>query len=184
MTTSKDIQARIQSALHRFALAGAWLALAAAASSHAQTVVRDLDNAARQPFQVEVQPPPLRFPVPQGRETIRVADVPAGKRLVIEHISFLIASSESTAPGGRQPRFLANGSLVTKANTAAANHELLVHRTDIGAASRNTVSQPLRVYADPGSQVFVTVGGRTEDGSSSLVRISNLTISGHLVDLP
>lgn len=183
-TASKYPCARIQAALHRFALVGTCLLLAAAVTSHAQTAVRDLDNAARQPFQAELQRPQLRIPVPEGRELIRVIDVPAGKRLVVEHVSFRVESLEATTPGGRQQRFLTAGSLVTKANDVAANHELLIHRADLGISSSNVASQSVRAYADPGSQVFVAVGGRTEDGEPTVVRVTNLTISGHLVALP
>jgi hypothetical protein len=162
------------------------LLLASAGPSHAQAQVREADNPARQPFQNEVQQV-LTIPVPGGRPAqIQVADVPAGKRLVIEHISFRVVSLEATTPGTRQPRFQVFASLVTKANEVAASHEILVARTDLGTASSNAASQPIRAYADPGSQVFVRIGGDTEGESRSSfpVRVTNLAISGHLVNLP
>lgn len=145
-------------------LVGALL-LSAAGVSHGQTDVRDLDNPARQPFQAELQRQ-LRIPVAAGRESSQVAEVPAGKRLVIEHVSFRVKSQEATLPGSSQPRFRVFASLVTKANGVAANHELIVNQTDFGAASSNAASQPVRAYADPGSLVFVRVGGQIEDRAS------------------
>jgi len=151
--------------------------------SQAQTQVRDLDNPARRPFQVEVQRQ-LRIPIAEGRESIQVADVPAGRRLVIEHISFRVSSLEAVTPGSHQTRFQIFAALLTKADTVAANHELLVTRTDFGIASSNTASQPIRAYADGGTPVFIRIGGQPEGNGSTAVSITNLTISGYLVDQP
>ena len=104
---------RIATALGWLAIIGA-LAFLPADPSHAQTQVRDVDNPARQPFQVELQRQ-LRIPVAIGRESIKVADAPAGKRLVIEHVSLRISSLEATIPGSHQTRFQIQASLVTKA---------------------------------------------------------------------
>jgi hypothetical protein len=37
-------------------------------------------------FHAELQQRTLAIAVPEGRESVRLADVPAGKRLVIEHV--------------------------------------------------------------------------------------------------
>ncbi len=168
-------------------LALGWLAVVGAfvvmqpGTSHAQTVVRDIDNPAQRPFQVELTQQ-LSINSSSARQSFKVADVPAGSRLVIEHISFRAGSREAVTPGSRQPRFQIIASLVTKADSVAANHELVATRTDFETASSNTASQPIRAYADGGSPVFVRIGGQTEGGGSTPISIS-LTISGYLVDV-
>lgn len=151
------------------------------APSDAQTVVRDIDQPARRPFQVEqTEQVTLRSSTPD--ETFAIADVPPGTRLVIEHISLRASSREAIVQGGRQPRFLINASLVTKADTVAATHQLVATRTDFDTASSNSVSQPIRAYADGGSQVFLRIGGNTEGSSHSIqVRVA---VSGYLVEVP
>jgi hypothetical protein len=151
-------------------------------ASQAQTLVRDLDNPARQPFQAELQR--LRVPTSGVPEIFQVAQVPAGKRLVIEHVSFRIRSLEATAGGAPQPRFRSHAVLGMKADGVPAQHELVVSRADAGAASINIASQPIRAYADPGSPVFVQIECRNDNGQrNSLVEVLHLAVSGHLVDL-
>jgi hypothetical protein len=148
--------------------------------SYAQTDVRSLDNAARQPFQAELRRLTVRTSgEPEG---FRVAQVPLGKRLVIEHVAFRVRSLE--AGSSTQQRFATSAALVTKVNGVPAEHELVVNRADIGVSSFNVVSQPIRVYADPGSSVFVHVDGRFPANAGQFLQVTRLTISGHLVDLP
>ncbi len=153
-----------------------------ASVSYAQTDVRDIANAARQPFQAELRR--LRVRTAGELEGFRVAEVPFGKRLVIEHVAFRVRSLEATAQGSAQPRFETSAALVTKANGVSAEHQLIVNRADIGNSSFNVVSQPIRAYADPGSLVFVQVDGRYKANAGSLLEITHLTVSGHLVDVP
>lgn len=142
----------------------------------------DLDNPAKQPFQADLQR--LRIPSSGGGESFQVANVPPGKRLVIEHVSFRVASLEASTPGSPPPRFGAFASLVTKVNGVPGSHELIVNQIDLsGGRIVPVASQPIRAYADPGSKVFVRIAGRTEDDSDSL-QVVHLTISGHFVDVP
>lgn len=179
MATEQKIRAPI-AAIAQSALL-TLLALTASVS-HSQTDARDIDNAARQPFQAELRR--LRVRTSGELQSFQVADVPFGKRLVIEHVSFRVRSLEATAAGSAQPRFETSAALVTKANGVSAEHELIVNRADIGIASFNVVSQSIRVYADPGSLVFVQVDGRFKANAGSPLEITRLTVSGHLVDVP
>lgn len=172
---------RIATTLGWLAVIGA-LVLLQPGVSLAQTPVRDLDNPARQPFQAELRKLTLR--TSGGLESFRVAEVPSGKRLVIEHVSLRVRALEAIVPGSPQARFGTFASLVTKANGVPAEHELIVNRADVGIASFNVVSQPIRAHADPGSPVFVQVDGRSRDDADSLLEITHLTVSGHLVDVP
>jgi hypothetical protein len=85
------------------AIAGAF-AVAQPELGRAQTPVRDIHNPERRPFQVELQRQ-VRIPVAAGRESIQVVDVPAGARLVIEHISFHAGSADAVTPGSHQGRY-------------------------------------------------------------------------------
>ena len=151
-------------------------------ASHAQTRVRDPDNPARQPFQAQLEG--LTFATSSNAETFQVAVVPAGKRLVIEHVSMFVSSLEATSDGEPQPRFRTFATLVTKAESVAARHELIVLPADAGGSSINVASQPIRAYADPGSLVLARVDAIAVEGGDSGLRIAHLTISGHLVNLP
>jgi hypothetical protein len=179
MATERKIRPRI-AAIAQSALL-TLLALTASVS-YSQTDVRDIDNAARQPFQAELRR--LRVRTSGELQSFQVAVVPSGKRLVIEHVSFRVRSLEATAPGSAQPRFETSAALVTKVNGVPAEHELIVNRADVGSASFNVASQPVRVYADPGSLVLVNVDGRFEANAGSPLEITHLTVSGHLVDVP
>jgi hypothetical protein len=151
-------------------------------TSEAQTLVRDLDNPARQPFQAELGG--LLFNTSDDAESFQITLVPPGKRLVIEHVSLRINSREAGPEGIPQPRFRTFAALITKADTVAARHEVIVDRADVGEASRNVASQSIRAYADPGSAVFVEIDSTNDNGGNSLLGISHVAISGHLVDLP
>jgi hypothetical protein len=179
MATEQKTPARIAAMAQSMLLV---LLVSNAGLSYSQTDVRSLDNAARQPFQAELRN--LRVRTAGPLESFRVAEVPSGKRLVIEHVSFRVRSLEASVPGSSQPRFETSAALVTKANGVPAEHELIVNRADIGIASFNVVSQPIRVYADPGSPVFVQVDGRFPENVGSPLEIIRLNISGHLVDVP
>lgn len=179
MANEQKIRARI-AATAQFALL-ALLAFSASAG-YSQTDVRDIDNAARQPFQAELRRLTVR--TSGAIQSFQVAEVPFGKRLVIEHVSFRVRSLEASAEGSAQPRFNTSAALVTKVNGVPAEHELIVNRADVGVASFNVASQPLRVYADPGSLVLVNVDGRFKANAGSLLEITHLSVSGHLVDVP
>ncbi len=179
MATEQKIRARIAAMVQSALLT--LLALTASVS-YSQTDVRDIDNAARQPFQAELRR--LRVNTVGELQSFQVAEVPFGKRLVIEHVSFRVRSLDATSGGSPQPRFETSAALVTKVNGVPAEHELIVNRADVGSASFNVVSQQLRVYADPGSLVLVNVNGRFKTNAGSTLEISHLSVSGHLVDVP
>lgn len=179
MATEQKIRARIAAIAQSVLLTLLGLT---ASVSYSQTDVRDIDNAARQPFQAELRR--LRVRTAGELQTFQVAQVPFGKRLAIEHVSFRVRSLEAIAEGSAQPRFETSAALVTKANGVPAEHELIVNRADIGTASFNVVSQPIRVYADPGSLVLIQVDGGFAANAGSLLEITHLTVSGHLIDVP
>ena len=128
--------------------------------------VRDADNPARQPFQGEAS---VAFPA--GGDTINVFfTVPAGKRLVVEHVTATIAVS----PGQH-----ALMNVMTTANGNQAVH--FMSPTPQGewiGFQVFGVSQPVRFYADAGTQVRLQANKNGTTGIGS----ATVSLSGHLVN--
>ena len=124
----------------------------------------------QQPFQAST------FTVhPNGTNvnTMNVATVPAGKRLVIEFISV----SAQVPPG----QHLELATVQTLAGGHGAAHQLLIHAQPdavIGDDIYRAV-QELRLYADPGTSVQVLVRRNSGLGEATF----GVTISGYLVNL-
>ena len=107
--------------------------------------------------------------------TIVIANVPAGKRLVIEHIS---ATGE--VPSGQRVTHF--GILTLTLPVGGLNHDLLVNEQP-AAADGDAVfraSQQVRLYAEPGSQVQTTFIRNISTGQASF----HMVISGYLVNVP
>ena len=130
-------------------------------------LVRDV-NDARQPFQRVVSiPNPAGSLFAAGNFT-----VPGGKRLVIEHVSIL-----SAVPPGQKVLLIMN----TQVEGQPADHFLLADfQGSFGGTDRFFVSQPIRVYADPGTSVVIRTERTSTGGNASYAA----TVSGFLVDVP
>jgi hypothetical protein len=145
--------------------------------------VRDVDNAARQPFQAELcTEVPLGGPL-CGTKPSSVA-VPADRRLVIEYASgrcprggFSLSTGESwaaslqTTAGGTQARHLLHPAVGIAIGNPQLQSALQLNGFD--------VTQITRIYADPASLVgldFDDLGGL---GNSAI--ICEITISGYTV---
>ena len=123
------------------------------------------DNPARQPFQRVVMSDPALPGAPQS------FDVPAGKCLVIECVSGYI----NMPTGGK----VSDLSLQTTVGGQSVPHRLPVTlMLSVSGTDRYVTCQLLRAYAGPGTTVSYGVGT-----SGSAAQSSNLTISGHLVDV-
>jgi len=127
----------------------------------------DVDSRARQPFQ-EVLVKILNPGEANGGSSLTV---PAGKRLVIEHVT-----ADAIAPSG-QGLWL---SIVTTigGNADFREFHLVVHPSQIPFL--RIVSQPLRAFANPGTLVTASVKRFDTTGQASV----SFTISGYLVDMP
>jgi hypothetical protein len=132
-------------------------------------LVHEVTNPAMQAFQAYVN-----FSIDSGSTSsspIHLAVVPPGKRLVIEYATMLGESGS-----GKMGAWIST----TAAGTFAQHYLVLTEQGPLFGVPAFTASQPLRVYADTGTEVtgFVirseTVG--TADGYMS--------ISGYLVDVP
>jgi hypothetical protein len=135
------------------------------------TPVRDVDNAARHAFaaQVKVSIGPN---VQGGFESIVV---PPNKRLVIETVT-----ARGPMPGGQSAAF---DLLVW---TDGFPHEFFVPTRYVGTnmggiqGDHYYGSEAVRIYADGGSEVRAVFTRSGFTGSAS----ADISISGHLVDLP
>ncbi len=175
---TRTIRSRVAAALG-LAVVAATMLLSTPGASRAQTEVRDLDNPALQPFQAELANQLLASF--GDANTFQVANVPLGKRLVIEHVSFRLAGGEAPS-GGESPFAQAVAVLETTANGVRARHSLRVDRLEMfGFRTRelNIASQPIRAYADPESQVFIHISGASPVNNALLVY---LAVAGHFVD--
>ena len=97
--------------------------------------------------------------------------VPAGKRLVIETVSLLIF-----LPSGQN---FDSVSIATSVGGQVVNYSLFPGPIpQSGGASLYGITQPLKIYADAGTQVVATGLRAIASGDGTL----NLVVSGYLVD--
>jgi hypothetical protein len=104
--------------------------------------------------------------------------VPSGRRLVIEFVSV-----RTILPTGQTPEvqiFTGTGGLPS--GTTSMGHSIALPVTPIpsGASDVYHASQPVRLYADPGSDVTIHVARFQTTGTATF----EVTFSGHLVTLP
>ena len=123
----------------------------AAGTASAQTraaLVKNVDEPGRTPYQtmVDFDPNP---PVCSGAICIiRFPAVPAGKRLVVEHVSVLVGVS-----GGGQPSFLAFGdfAVVNSNNIAIITPVFANTGINMGGVMFWALDRPVRVYFEAGA---------------------------------
>lgn len=132
----------------------------------APVLTRDVDRPTAQPFKAEVV---LNVPDGNGGENAFVT-IPAGKILVIEHVS----AWGSVPPSEQMEQFsiLAR----TLPDLTLRPHYLQDSKRDFPTVSVHTISETVRIYAE--GTVGVRAGRRTSTGSVTF----RYTISGHLVD--
>ena len=137
------------------------------------TLIKDQDNAARQPVQFNAT---VTFNV--GEQFATVVSpfvVPANKRLVIELIA-----GEIFVPTGQLLR--------VKVGTRSSGLLLADYALNFSTKAAfspfqdiYTATLPVRLYADPGSQILLQVARNSTTGSSGTAEVS---FSGYLVNLP
>ena len=134
--------------------------------------VRDVDNPAIHPFQKELDPL-----VPAGSFTASDSlTVPLGKRLVIEFASATISTTAGTKLWVR---------IQTTANGSINFHSLLPELQGPFSADGSDfllAAQPMKIYADPGTQV--TVIASVLGGVANTNTGAGVVMSGHFVDVP
>jgi hypothetical protein len=133
-------------------------------------LVKDIDHPARQPFAAGA------FPSVSGGASVSETflTVPAGKRGVIEHVSCIISLDPSNNFVRIQVDVTTNGNV--------NSHQFLPSHVgpSIGGLENWAFSQPVRLYADPGTDVELRVSRRLASSSGGV----ECYVSGHYVDLP
>jgi len=140
-------------------LAGPRRAFADAVSA---VLMRDADLPARQPFQATVI-------VSLNNFRNQPVKIPDGKRLVLEYVTI----AGETCCGSSQPLILLNASL---GGGTATTFYLQPVQSDV-AQNQFYKSEMMKVYAD---QLSVGFGW---SGNSPSQLVSNVALSGHLIDL-
>ena len=130
------------------------------------TAANKTNSPALQPYARSID---TRFP-PSGGPAEAVFTVPAGKQWVIETISLQASLSSQN-----------NFVLVTLNSTVGGEtvgYPLFLNKVLTGSATTYGLTQPFKIYADPGTQVIATLirEAATDSGGFSL------TLSGYLVD--
>jgi hypothetical protein len=138
-------------------------------SSSSPVATRDVENPARNPFQRAF----LVTFSPTETQKSDTFTVPSGKRLVIEQISVdgFVASGQKV-----RAALLAN----TNSDLATFGVEMVPQGSFPGQGDVFVGNEHLRVYADPGTTVFVTL--RRNDGTGD--GRFEVGLSGYLVDAP
>jgi hypothetical protein len=133
---------------------------------------RDVDQPARQPFQrflVKL----MEIGESNAGDSI-FFPIPPGKRLVIEFVTFI-----GGVPEGQNMRVRIDcigGGQSTAHHLTLTNDGPFDQGTDIFYKA----TQQMRAYADPGTNVYIRVIRNGTAGTSNL----NISVSGHLVDVP
>jgi hypothetical protein len=132
--------------------------------------VREVFNPASQPFQASAGD---LFGATETSKTFVLATVPAGKRLVIEYAT----ASGFFAAGNKM------GALITTTvGGITVQHQLvMIEQGAIADPVDFAAAQPMRLYADPGTNVLGIVF-RTDPPSGS--GGAGMTISGYYIDIP
>ncbi|MBI3912212.1 MAG: hypothetical protein HY320_14940 [Armatimonadetes bacterium] len=139
-------------------------------SAASPVVVLNVEELAREPFQSAKA---FLLPVGTFSEATEAFAVPAGKRLIITHIS---AAFE--LPAGQRPLW----EVTIISGTVGAAHFLPAQFQSSGAGAKNVfvASEDLEVRADPGTSVGVFFGRDDDAGAADGV----VSIAGYLVDVP
>jgi hypothetical protein len=127
-------------------------------------LVRDTDNPARHPFEAAVD---AAIPDTFGGNNATLTTVPAGKVLVVEHVSAV-----AFLPAGQ--KFSAG----VYTDFARTHHLVSTARGSFGGEELFEISQPIRLYVGPGASLNVRVDRDVASGAGQ----ARFTISGYLVD--
>jgi hypothetical protein len=96
--------------------------------------------------------------------TLSAAAIPAGRLVVIEHVSALVS-----LPGGSGQTAMAVVQMVNSAGSAEVQHALVLQAQGTQFGFDNfTASQPIRIYAKAGDQVHLVVNRSAGTGTAAV----------------
>lgn len=138
-------------------------------------IVRNVENPARQSVHVRGI---FDLAVGEPDKFVNAYVVPAGKRLVVEHVSAFLG-----VPPDQKSFFV----IYTRLAGMLEPHTLVAHDQGVmtntyvaGTKAIFVASQPTRFYADPGTEILMLVRRTSADGTAG----GHMVMSGHLVDVP
>ena len=153
---------------------GTWLLGASQVGTWVVDVARNAENPARQPFHARGI-----FSLGEGEPDQGVTDdIPPGKRFVFEHVSAFLG-----VPDGQKVIFSVAGrvdSNLLRHSLVAEEQGVFPQVLGLGAKAVFVASQPLRFYADPGTEIHMEVARTNNTGTAA----GEMNVSGHLVDIP
>jgi hypothetical protein len=128
-------------------------------------LVRDVDNPSLAPFRGGAG-----FVTDTFDKEVFLTKVPAGKRLVIEHISYACA-------GHPRNQLMAGG--LTAGQFGALHVFLEIHppREAIPGLTYQDGSQPVRVYFEPGEEVWVQLTNNPDDSRRFEIRVEGYYVN-------
>ncbi len=141
------------------------------------TLVSDIDNPVRQPFQSSVI---VDLKATVFEAAADLAKVPTGKLLVIEYISAAV----TLPPGQNLRRIIIGPNLpsIDGKSVVQGQHFVVIapQGTDQGNNQLFTVGQAVRLYSTP----FLPVKVEVQRNSGGLNGAAQVSLSGYLVDAP
>ena len=130
--------------------------------------VREVNNPAIQPYQVAGT---HLFSPPESGAVITLYTVPLCKRFIIEY-----ATAQGQLPMGAKLQ----GFITTTVGGVTAQHQLVMIDQGVMSGSQLfAAAQPMRVYADPGTDIKADVGRDPDTGGGGV----GITISGYFIEL-
>ena len=124
--------------------------------------IRDVDGPARQPFSFFGNCESTSSNICQ----IRVPAIPAGKRLVLQHVNGAVQVFGTTRILNYNV-FVGNGALAMPATVVSAD----------GSTSNYAINEPVLAYLEPGAELIV------QPSASDTRLIATTRLSGYFVDL-
>jgi hypothetical protein len=148
--------------------------------SSAPVIVQDVSTPKRTPFQANAIFPAQPFA--NGQTETGSITVPAGKRLVIEHVSAraVIDFGDATPFFYFTISTTVAGVTVEHSMATPQPFTFQCSNCSIGTNSVHAVSQEMKLYADPGSTITATVLATSPRAGTTL----NFAVSGYLEDAP
>jgi len=143
-----------------------------ATSTPTPLLVRDVDNPARQPFQDQET---ATFDALNPFTNVDSVPVPAGKQLVIEHVSVI-----TTLPVGQKLLIASVQPFVGGMGTGHFLTVIAQGTNAAGTADYSVASQDIRLYADPGLPISFHAERNGTAGTGSVT----FEISGYLINMP
>jgi hypothetical protein len=133
-------------------------------------LVRSVDDAVRQIFQEQVE---INMPVGSFGDNAVIL-TPAGKRVVIEHVS-----ASGIDQGGEHLRYEVS-TILRKDGVQVQSQHFLVSTRQGANLGVFTASQPMRVYGDPDTTIVLSANRARADATAAVT----VTVSGYYVDVP